>query len=62
MEYNQNPESQFRGSFLNAKKEMTKLTDGNKYICPMNCELDRTYAVSGHCPECNQELVAENAE
>jgi hypothetical protein len=34
-----------------------------KYICPMECEGEKTYDEPGRCPVCNMKLVpAENED
>ena len=38
------------------------ISTGEKYICPMRCEGEKTYAEPGNCPVCNMklELVADD--
>jgi Heavy metal binding domain len=35
---------------------------GTKFICPMNCEKDKTYDKPGACPVCHMDLEAVKAE
>jgi len=57
MEYNHNVDTQFSSLHQGTNQVSLKSEHGNIYFCPMNCELDRTYPVPGHCPVCNMNLV-----